>query len=290
VNRRTFLPSLLSFMSFSALSQRLLALPSSPSPMPVLFMGHGSPMNAIEENAESQTWEKLGKELPAPRAILCISAHWETAGTRITALAQPPTLHDFGGFPPELFAVRYPAPGDPELAEAIREQLKPVVPAEADHERGFDHGVWSVIRQMYPDARIPVVQLSLNTRFSPTQHFELGRELRLLRRRGVLIIGSGNLVHNLSMLQFGMPRSGFDWAGAANERIKNALRHGDDAALMDYTRLGKEARLAIPSPEHYLPLLYILGLREPGEQPAFFNDVLQLGSVSMTSVSYGFNP
>lgn len=277
-------------MSLSALSKRLSALPASPAAMPVLFMGHGSPMNAIEENPESQTWAKFGKELPPPRAILCISAHWETAGTRVSALAQPPTLHDFGGFPPELFAVRYPAPGHPELAETIQKELAPRFAAGADHERGFDHGVWSVIRQMYPEARIPVVQLSLSTGFSPARHYELGRELRFLRRRGVLVIGSGNLVHNLSMLRFGMPRSGYDWAWEINERIKTGIREGNDAGLIDYNRLGREARLAIPTPEHYLPLLYVLGLREPGEQPAFFNDVLQMGSVSMTSVSYGFKP
>lgn len=249
--------------------------------MPALFVGHGSPMNAIEGNAFSLSWRSLGQTLPRPRAILCISAHWETFGAQVTAMEQPRTIHDFGGFPRELYAVQYPAPGSRWLAEAVLE-ARAVKP---DQAWGLDHGCWSVLTCMYPDADVPVVQLSLDRHLSPREHFALGRTLRGLRDRGVLVIGSGNLVHNLRLLAFSERSAafGFDWALEANALFKRLIDAGQDDALMAYETLGQAVQLAVPTPEHYLPMLYVLALKAAGERIRYFNDEPWGGSLTMTS-------
>jgi 4,5-DOPA dioxygenase extradiol len=254
--------------------------------MPVLFMGHGSPMNGIEDNSFSAGWEQKGKEIPKPAAVLCISAHWFTKGTRITAMDFPTTIHDFYGFPQALFDVHYPAPGDPALAQTTAGLLGGTEPV-LDHDWGLDHGTWSVVRRMYPEANIPVLQLSIDYTQAPDRHLELGRELMALRNKGVLIIGSGNMVHNLRMMNWHLQQSGFDWAEEANSLFKTHIFSGDYTPLTRYETLGSAVRLAIPTPEHYLPLLYILGLQKKGEQPIFFNDQTVMGSISMTSFQMG---
>jgi len=254
--------------------------------MPVLFVGHGSPMNAIEDNEFSKSWENMGKTLPKPRAILCISAHWETKGTYITAMKNPKTIHDFGGFPRQLFEVEYPAPGDPELAAETKNKITKTE-AGLDEKWGLDHGCWSVLRKMYPKADIPVVQLSLDYSKTPQFHYDLGKELSALRKKGVLIIGSGNIVHNLGMVAWDKmdnPGFGYDWAIEANEKTKKFILSGDHKSLINYDKLGKSFELAIPTNEHFLPLLYILALKEDGEKITFFNDKAVGGSLFMTSV------
>ena len=257
--------------------------------MPVLFLGHGSPMNAIEENQFVQGFRNISKEIPIPNAILCISAHWFTNGTFVTAMEMPKTIHDFGGFPPELFAVQYPAKGSPELAKATSELLLPEIVHE-DHSWGLDHGAWSVIRHLYPKADIPVIQLSIDYT-KPTQyHFDLAKKLQKLREKGVLIIGSGNIVHNLRMVDFRNINTigyGYDWAIEAREKTNNWLLDGDFQQLIDYQKQGNALQLAIPTPDHYLPLLYTLGLKEKSENLSLFNNELIAGSLSMTSVRIG---
>jgi 4,5-DOPA dioxygenase extradiol len=259
---------------------------ASTDKMPVLFLGHGSPMNALEENEFSARWKVLGKELPRPNAILCISAHWETQGTYVTAMEKPETIHDFGGFPSELFAVQYPAPGSPALAQQTSETIKKAL-VQLDTTWGLDHGCWSVVKWMYPDADIPVVQLSLN-RFQPAQwHYELAKDLSPLRKKGVLVIGSGNMVHNLSMIAWDnldAREYGFDWALEASEKMKNYILNADHRSLIDYRSHGRAFQLAIPTPEHFLPLLYALALQESDEQVSLFNDKAVAGSLTMTSV------
>lgn len=256
--------------------------------MPVLFIGHGSPMNGIEANRFSQSWEQLGKEMPNPQAVLCISAHWLTRGTFVTAMEHPKTIHDFGGFPQELFDVQYPAPGKPELAGDIKEiVLKTQV--GLDHDWGLDHGTWSVVRRMFPEANIPVLQLSIDYYKPGAWHFDLASELNVLRDRGVLIIGSGNMVHNLGMVDFrklNVPGYGYDWAKEMNETFKDHITRRAFQPLMDYERLGTAAKLAIPTPDHYWPLIYTLGATYENEEPVFFNDELVGGSLTMTSVLY----
>jgi 4,5-DOPA dioxygenase extradiol len=257
--------------------------------MPVLFVGHGSPMNAIEENEFVNTWRELGKSIPRPGAILCISAHWETSGTFITAMTRPPTIHDFGGFPSELYNVQYPAPGSPELASMVKHTISKTE-VGLDEKWGLDHGAWSVIRNIYPDADIPVVELSIDWHKSPQDHFELAKDLAFLRKKGVLIIGSGNLVHNLRMLAWdhsNEPEYGFDWAHIANEIFKEKIIDNNSQDLINYTAIGREVQLAAPSPDHYLPLLYSLALREKDEPVSFFNDKIVMGSLSMTSIRIG---
>jgi 4,5-DOPA dioxygenase extradiol len=254
--------------------------------MPMLFVGHGSPMNAIEHNEFVKGWQDIGSNLPKPNAILCISAHWETRGTMITAMEKPPTIHDFGGFPKELFDVQYPATGSPALATEVQELLKPTS-VGLDAQWGLDHGCWSVVKHMYPNADIPVLEMSMDINRTPKQHYELAKELAALRKKGVLIIGSGNMVHNLRMLNWQRPESGFDWAIEANKIFKNLIANHKHQELTAYQNLGSEAKLAIPTPEHYLPLLYILGLQEPNESLSFFNDKLVMGSIAMTSVKIG---
>lgn len=258
------------------------------APMPVLFVGHGSPMNGIEDNRFSQSWEKLGRELPVPVAVLCISAHWLTKGTFITAMPEPKTIHDFGGFPQQLYDVEYPAPGDPLLAGKIIEMVSKV-DVLADHEWGLDHGTWTVVRHMYPEAKIPVLQLSIDYYKPAAYHYELARELSELRSRGILIIGSGNIVHNLGLLAWDRLDSeyGYDWALEMNETLKKLIKTGDHKKLLDYHNLGKQARLAIPTPDHYYPLLYVLALQRDSDIPEIFNDQAVGGSLTMTSVRMG---
>jgi 4,5-DOPA dioxygenase extradiol len=257
--------------------------------MPVLFIGHGSPMNGIEDNLFSRRWKELAKEIPVPKAVLVISAHWLSKGTRITAMDFPKTIHDFGGFPQELFDVQYSAPGDPALAQ---ETVSIVQSAhiELDHDWGLDHGAWTVIRQMYPEANIPVLQLSIDYTKGPQYHYELARELYNLRKKGVLIIGSGNMVHNLRMAAWNRLNDeeyGYDWAIQMNDQFKNLIGNDQHDKLIRYESLGREALLAIPTPEHYWPLLYTLGLKGDKDQTTFFNDKVVAGSLTMTSVKFG---
>jgi 4,5-DOPA dioxygenase extradiol len=257
--------------------------------IPVLFVGHGSPMNAIEENEFVEGWRNLGKTLPRPKAILVVSAHWETRGTYVTAVQKPQTIHDFGGFPKALYEVQYPAPGSPDLAhEAKRIVTKTTV--GLDEKWGLDHGAWGVIRRIYPEADIPVIEFSLDYTQGPQYHYELAQQLSALRNKGVLIIGSGNLVHNLRLVawdKMNEPEFGFDWAIAANNKFKQLIQDGNDKELIGYSSLGREVQLAVPTPDHFLPLLYTLALKEKNEAVSFFNDKLVMGSLTMTSVKIG---
>ncbi len=249
--------------------------------MPLLFVGHGSPMNAIEDNAFSRSWAKLGKELSVPKAILCVSAHWQTRGTKVTAMEQPKTIHDFGGFPKALFDAQYPAPGSPQYAQLTINQFQ-AGHISKDYEWGLDHGTWSVLKPMFPKANIPTFQLSLDYTATPQQHVEIAKHLMNLRKKGVLIIGSGNIVHNLGLLNWeGNP---FDWAIEFDELAKTKILNNDLKALADYKNLGKAASLSIPTNEHYLPLLYILALKQKQENISFFNESIEMGSVSMRSL------
>ncbi len=257
--------------------------------MPVLFIGHGSPMNGIENNEFSLQWEKTAQELPAPTAVLVISAHWLTNGTHITAMDHPKTIHDFGGFPQELFDVQYPAPGNSLLAAETKDLIHSTN-VGLNHDWGLDHGAWTVVRRMYPDAKIPVLQLSIDYSKPASYHYALAKELAALRKKGVLIIGSGNMVHNLGMVawdKLDQPGYGYDWAIEMHELFKQKITEGDHQALINYEALSKSAKLAIPTPDHYYPLMYTLGLQEKNEEPVFFNDKLVAGSLNMTSVKFG---
>ena len=251
--------------------------------MPLLFVGHGNPMNAIEDNEYSKVWKALPGKLPKPQAILCISAHWETRGTFVTAMQKPKTIHDFGGCPQELFNVEYPANGNPTLAKQVKDEVKSVN-VELDESWGLDHGCWSVIKQMYPQADVPVIQLSIDYTKPAQYHYDLAKELASLRNKDVLIIGSGNMVHNLGMVNWQNPNDGYDWADEMNSTFKKLIESNHHKELINYASLGKAASLAIPTPEHYLPLLYVLGLKEEKENISFFNDKTMMGSLSMTSV------
>ncbi len=256
--------------------------PDSLELMPLLFVGHGSPMNAIEDNEFTSGWREAGKKLPRPKAILCISAHWETRGTFVTAMEKPKTIHDFYGFPPELFEVDYPAKGNPALAEQAKKLVTQAI-VMLDTNWGLDHGCWSVVRRMYPNADVPVLQLSLDHYQSPDWHYNLAKDLAPLRRNGVLIIGSGNIVHNLRMINWQHPDSAYDWAEEMNVRFKEYILHGNYMDLINYPSLGKAAALSVPTQEHFLPMLYVLGLKEDNENITIFNDKIVLGSISMTS-------
>lgn len=256
----------------------------APRRMPALFVGHGSPMNAIEQNTFHCTWQKIAQQLPRPKAILCISAHWETRGIYITAAEQPETIHDFYGFPKALFEVQYPALGDPDLASHVAGLLS-TVGVQLDTSRGLDHGAWSVLVAMYPEANIPVVQLSLDTSQPGSFHYDIAKKLVSLRKEDILIIGSGNIVHNLHMFSF-HDQKPFDWARQWDEEIKRRLLAGEHEGLIAYESLGSHAKLAVPTPEHYLPLLYPIALQEKGEDLSFFNSTV-LSSISMTSVIIG---
>jgi len=257
--------------------------------MPLLFLGHGSPMNAIEDNQFTEGWRQTGENIPLPKAIICISAHWETKGTYFTAMQQPRTIHDFGGFPQQLYAVRYPAPGNPALAEEAKNMMKKT-DAGLDNTWGLDHGCWSVISHLYPDADVPVIQMSLDYQLTPRQHYDIAKELAALRRKGILFVGSGNMVHNLQQIAWGKlsaPEYGYDWAISANEKMKKFILDDNHQQLMNYRSQGDEFERAIPTPEHFLPLLYILALKEENENVSIFNDKLVAGSLSMTSVKIG---
>jgi 4,5-DOPA dioxygenase extradiol len=257
--------------------------------MPVLFLGHGSPMNAIEDNEFVAGWKTIGKTLPHPKAILCISAHWETNGTFVTAMEKPVTIHDFGGFPRKLFEVEYPAPGSPELANETKNTIRKTQ-VGLDNKWGLDHGCWSVIKHLYPLADVPVIQMSLDYYQSPRYHYDLAKELSALRNKGILIIGSGNIVHNLGLVSWEKldePGYGFDWALEANEKMKKFILADDHNSLIDYKLQGRSFNLAVPTPDHFLPLLYSLALKEKNETLEIFNDVAVAGSLSMTSVKIG---
>ena len=257
--------------------------------MPVLFIGHGSPMNGIEDNEFSKTWTAMAKELPVPKAVLVISAHWFTRGTHITAMDFPKTIHDFGGFPDALFQVQYPAPGNPELAKETAALIHSA-DVGLSHDWGLDHGAWTVVRHMYPEAVIPVLQMSIDYTKPAKYHYELAKEIYELRKKGVLIIGSGNMVHNLKMVawdKLNEPSYGYDWANEINDTFKKLIAEGTHDKLINYQQLGKDALLAIPTPDHYLPLIYTLGLQNKNESISFFNDNAVGGSLTMTSVKFG---
>jgi 4,5-DOPA dioxygenase extradiol len=256
--------------------------------MPLLFMGHGNPMNAIEENEFVDGFRKVGQEIQKPTAIICISAHWETKGTFVTAMKKPRTIHDFGGFPQELFDVQYPASGSPELAIEIKKLIQKT-DIGLDDNWGLDHGTWSVIKHLYPNADVPIIQMSLDYSKPAKYHFELAQELSILRQRGILIVGSGNMVHNLGMVAWdklkGEPFA-FDWAIEANEKMKSYILNEDFQSLIDFRSQGKAFDLAIPTPEHYLPLIYTLALKDKKDETKIFNDQPVGGSLSMTSVKF----
>jgi 4,5-DOPA dioxygenase extradiol len=256
--------------------------------MPVLFVGHGSPMAAVEDNPVTRAWAALGRRLPRPKAILAISAHWETKGTLITAAERPRTIHDFYGFPRELYEIDYPAPGDPALARRIEALLAPHARADLDGW-GLDHGVWSVLRHMYPQADVPTLQLSMDLRLTPQGHYDIGHALAPLREEGVLILGAGNVVHNLRAYRPGPAGQAYPWALRFNAAVRAAIEAGDHAALIDYLALDPEARLAAPEPDHYLPLLYVLGAARPGERIELLTDEV-VSSLSMLSVLIGVDP
>ncbi|MDP2234884.1 MAG: 4,5-DOPA dioxygenase extradiol [Bacteroidales bacterium] len=266
--------------------EKMLSPKNSTDKMPVLFLGHGSPMNAIEENEFVAGFRKTATKLPTPSAILCISAHWETKGTFVTAMENPKTIHDFGGFPKALFDVQYPAPGSPELA-AETKKIVQKTEIGLDHHWGLDHGAWSVIKHLYPKADVPVIQLSLDHTKPPQYHYELAKELSALRCKGVLIVGSGNMVHNLRMVawdKLNVAGFGFDWAMEASEKMKQMILDGNHLGLTNYVNLGKAFQLAIPTPEHFLPLIYTLALQDRNDTICLFNDKAVGGSLTMTSV------
>lgn len=251
--------------------------------MPTVFVGHGSPMNALEANTHTNAWRRLGEAIPRPRAILAISAHWYTHGVSVTSTSQPRTIHDFHGFPAELFAQRYQAPGDPALAARVQELLQPVA-VEQSHEWGLDHGAWSVLTHVYPRADIPVIQLSVDATRSPVEHYELGARLAPLRDEAVLIVGSGNVVHNLRRVDWDAQAGPWSWASGFNDAIRDAIARGDHAAVIDYGRMGEAATLSVPTAEHYLPLLYALGAGGRKSQVSFPTDGIELASISMLTV------
>jgi 4,5-DOPA dioxygenase extradiol len=252
--------------------------------MPVLFIGHGSPMNAIEDNEFSRAWAQAAQDLPRPKAIVCVSAHWETRGTYVTAMEKPATIHDFYGFPRPLFEVEYPAPGAPGLAGRIG-QVVELTTVQPDQSWGLDHGAWSVLARMYPQADIPVVQLSLDRTRDFAYHYRLAGQLAALRGEGVLILGSGNIVHNLRLLVW--QDTAYEWASEYDARVKEWILQGEHDPVIHYQRHGQAAMLAVNSGEHYLPLLYVLGLQQPGEPVSFFAEKLWGGSLSMRCVRVG---
>jgi 4,5-DOPA dioxygenase extradiol len=255
--------------------------------MPALFVGHGNPMNALSDNEWTRAWAALGARLPRPRAVLAISAHWYLPGTRVTASASPRTIHDFGGFPRELFAVRYPAPGDAALAGRVQQLLEPLT-VGADETWGLDHGTWSVLCHMYPRADVPVVQLSIDETEAAAFHLKIGTRLRALRAEGILVLGSGDIVHNLHTYSWGVhPREPYDWGLRFEADVRRRLQTADTGALVDYMASGADAQLSVPTPEHYLPLLYVLGASFPGEAVSFPVTGMDGGSVSMLAVQFG---
>jgi 4,5-DOPA dioxygenase extradiol len=254
--------------------------------MPAVFLGHGSPMNTLERNRYTEAWRRLGESLPRPKAILAVSAHWVTRGTAVTAMERPRTIHDFGGFPKELYEVQYPAPGDPRLAARVRELLAPVA-VHADSSWGLDHGTWSVLAHVFPAADVPVVQLSLDATQPPAFHYQIARRLAPLRGEGVLVVGSGNVVHNLGLMQWDEGALPYDWAARFDEKVRGYLAAREHGSLVAFEMIGDDARLSVPTPEHYLPLLYIVALQRDDDRVSIFNDETVMGSISMTSVAIG---
>jgi 4,5-DOPA dioxygenase extradiol len=255
--------------------------------MPAIFFGHGNPMNALLDNPFTRAWSAMGQRLPRPKAILCISAHWYVPETGVTVSTAPRTIHDFGGFPPELYHVSYPAPGDPALARRIQQMLAPL-PVTLDDRWGLDHGTWSVLKHVYPKADVPVVQVSVDEREPPPFHLQLGQRLAPLRDEGVLLVGSGNLVHNLHAFAWGRhDAEPFDWAVRFETRAREMMQAGEHRPLLEYERLGRDAHLSVPTPDHYLPLLYILGARQAGDVVSFPVEGVDGGSVSMLAVRVG---
>jgi 4,5-DOPA dioxygenase extradiol len=294
MKRKQFL-HYLGLLPFAGLAMKLNEFSSSVQafndshPMPVLFLGHGSPMNAIEENEFVEGFRKIAAEIERPKAILCISAHWETRGTCVTAMPQPKTIHDFGGFPQALFDVQYPAPGSPALAEELHHSSLSQHIA-LDHSWGLDHGAWSVLKHLYPNADLPVIQLSLDVNMSPQEHYNLAQQLATLRRKGVLIVGSGNMVHNLGKVAWNRLNEigfAFDWAQEASSKMKSFIVNGDHQSLIDFRKQGTAFDLAIPSAEHYLPLLYVLGMQDKSDNLKLFNDKAVAGALTMTSLMIG---
>lgn len=291
MNRKQFIQQLgtFSLAAYTMNTQAFNAFTGTLKPsvkMPVLFVGHGSPMNALEQNEFTKKWYEVGQSIPKPQAILCISAHWETEGTYVTSMPKPQTIHDFGGFPQALFDVQYPAPGSLELAKSTQETIK-LTNVGLDQKWGLDHGCWSILKPMFPAADIPVIQMSLDYRKDAAYHYQLGKELQSLRHKGVLIIGSGNIVHNLGLVNWqkiNEPEFGYDWALEARAKINELIVSGNHASLVSYKNLGKSIALAIPSPDHYLPLLYTLALQTEKDHVSLFNDKALMGSLSMTSV------
>ncbi len=254
--------------------------------MPVAFIGHGSPMNAVDDNEFVDAWGKLARRLGQPRAIIAVSAHWYTDKTLVTTVEHPQTIHDFGGFPEPLYEMLYRPPGDPELAREVQSLIKTatVVP---DESWGLDHGVWVPLSRMFPLAEIPVVQLSLNYNLSGTAHYELGKELRPLRDDGVLILGSGNIVHNLRLIDPATPERGYGWAEEFRQTTNELIQNHENEQLVQYGSMGEAAQKSVPTPEHYWPLLYALGAADSDDQATFFADRCIYGSISMTSVAFG---
>ncbi len=290
MKRRSVLTALslgvLGMSGLAPMKQALANLERRDDRMPVLFVGHGSPMNAITDTRFSRAWAEVGARLARPSAILCVSAHWETKGVMVTAMDWPRTIHDFYGFPEALHSKLYPAPGAPALARKTAELVKKA-PVALDEAWGLDHGTWSVLARMFPLADIPVFQLSLDATRNPAGHYDLARDLTPLREHGVLIMGSGNIVHNLRRVSRQLPDTGFDWAIEFDARIKGLIDKGDHQSIIDYPRLGQAAQLAVPTNEHYLPLLYALAVKDEKEPIAYFNDATTMGSISMRSLLIG---
>lgn len=290
MNRKNFLKSLVALpligktMELNELN-KLANNFSGTEQMPVLFVGHGNPMNAITVNSYSKTWAEIGKKLNSPKAILCISAHWLTRGTAVTMTDKPKTIHDFGGFPDDLFKVQYPAPGAVDYAKMAISAVTSTKVHE-DFEWGLDHGTWSVLKNMYPLANVPVFQMSIDYGKPMQYHYNLAKELTSLRTKGVLIVASGNVVHNLGMIAWGDSEKKFDWALDFDNYVKKNIEEHNDEALINYQKLGQIATLAHPSNDHYIPLIYTLGLRTKKDTLQFFNDSLELGSISMRSVVF----
>jgi 4,5-DOPA dioxygenase extradiol len=294
LNRFTFIKTLgISSLAMygsplSSLKKISDALPTSEK-MPVVFTGHGSPLNGIQDNAFTRGFASIAKSLPTPKAILCISAHWYTNGSKVTAMEMPKTIHDFGGFPEKLYEVEYPAKGNPELAAQTQNILLPT-PVELNHDWGLDHGTWTILKHMYPEANIPVIQLSIDHTKDARYHFDLAKQLFELRTKGVLIIGSGNIIHNSGLVDWqnlDKEDYGYDWAIEAKTNINTLLKEGNFNGLINYKKQSKAFQLAIPTPDHFLPLIYALGLKGEKENLSLFNDKLMAGSISMTSVQIG---
>ena len=256
--------------------------------MPAVFFGHGNPLNALLTNVYTEGWKAIGESILRPKAVLCVSAHWYIPGLAVTAMNAPRTIHDFGGFPRELYEVQYPAPGSPDLAKRVQELLAPVSVALDEKNWGLDHGTWSVLRHVFPNADVPVVQLSIDDTRAPEFHYRLSKSLSPLRDEGVLVIGSGNLVHNLHTYAWGLHEvKPFDWAVRFETLARELLLQGDDGPLINYEALGRDANLAAPTPEHYLPLVYIMALRREGESVSFPVEGFDGGSISMLSIQLG---